>query len=322
MLWAHLAGTNPAMSTPPRSPAGIFDRPYLLLVLTQLLWAGNIVLGRVAAGEIPPLMLAFLRWSIAAAIILPIAWPRIRRDWPVIKANAPLLLLLSATGIAAYNTLAYWGLNYTTALNILLLQSIGPLIVALWSFALFRERLTNGQLFGILTSLFGVVTIICHGDFTHLASLTFNVGDLMNLVALSIYGVYTVMLRKRPKMDHVGFLAITVAGGALMLAPIAALEFASGARMDVNPGTLSIVFYVGIFPSLVAYTMFVRAVDLVGANRASPFFHLIPVFGAILAIVFLGEDFQLFHAIGFALVISGVVIATLKAKRPLADQPV
>lgn len=303
------------MKAPAPTPAGFFDRPYLLLMLTSLFWAINIVLGRYAAGDIPPLQLAFLRWLGASLILLPFAWKGLKQDWPVIRRHLPLMAALSATGIGGYNALAYWGLNYTEALNALLVQSTGPLLIALWGFALWGDRLNLRQLGGILTSLTGVLVILTRGDFIHLTELTFNPGDILTFAALVLYGLYAALLRKRPNIHQLSFLATTIIGGALLLVPLAAGEFISGARIVLKPQSIAVLCYVALFPSLIAYMFFVRGVELIGPNRASPFFHLMPVFGSVIAILFLGEQPRLFHLVGFALVLSGVFVAT---KRPPA----
>ena len=147
-----------------RSGGWLFDQPYLLLSLTSLFWAGNIVLGRFIVGHVPPMTLAFIRWGGAFLILLPFAAPHLARDWPLIRKHAVLLTLLALTGFSAYNTMAYYGLQYTTAINGLLLQSVAPLFVALWTFVLFRDRLTLRQAGGICVSLTGVMVIICHGS--------------------------------------------------------------------------------------------------------------------------------------------------------------
>jgi drug/metabolite transporter (DMT)-like permease len=298
------------MSANRTGAAGLMDRPYLLLSLTSLFWAINIVLGRYAAPDIPPLALAFLRWLGASFVILPFSWKALRTDWPVIRAHLPLMALLSATGIGGYNALAYWGLGYTEALNALLVQSTGPLLIALWGWGLWGDRLSLAQLFGILTSLTGVLVIIARGDFSHLAELRLNPGDILTFAALVLYGLYAALLRKRPAITQNSFLAATIIGGALLLLPLALIEFASGARINVTPSSLMVLAYVAVFPSLIAYMFFVRSVELIGPNRASPFFHLMPVFGSVIAILFLGEEPQIFHALGFALVLGGVFVAT------------
>src|SRR5436853_7260869 len=172
--------TIPAPSPPARDPLGwLNNQPYLLLSLTSLFWAGNIVLARFVAGHVPPMTLSCVRWIGAFVMLLPFALPHLKRDWPALRARLPLMLALSATGFAFNNAISYWALQYTEALNALLIQSSGPLFVALWSLVLFGVRLTGGQLAGIAISLAGVLIIILRGDLAALASITFNRRDIM-----------------------------------------------------------------------------------------------------------------------------------------------
>src|SRR5690349_11644380 len=153
-------------------------QPYLLLSLASLFWAGNIVLGRYVAGHVPPITLTCVRWIGAFFTLLPFARPHLAKDWPVLRAHLPLVFGLSATGFALNNVMSYWALQHTEALNALLIQSSGPLFVALWALILFGVRLTFAQLCGIAISLLGVLTIILRGDFSALAGIHFNVGDI------------------------------------------------------------------------------------------------------------------------------------------------
>src|SRR5213075_1599468 len=172
------------------------NQPYLLLSITALCWAGNAIVGRLAAGHIPPVTLSFLRWSIAFLIILPFAWKHLKRDWGAIRARLGMMIVLSVTGIGAFNTLQYWALEHTQALNTLLLQSAGPLIVAVWSLVLLGVRLTLTPSVGVMLSLTGVLVILLHGDLTALSSIAFNKGDLIFMVALVIFGFYSVLTLK------------------------------------------------------------------------------------------------------------------------------
>lgn len=290
----------------------LFDQPYLLLPLTSLFWAGNVVLGRFIAGHVPPITLAFIRWAGAFLIILPFAARPLARDWPTIRKHAAFMALLALTGFSAYNTMAYYGLKYTSAINGLLLQSTGPLFVAVWGFALFGERLTWRQAAGVSVSLTGVLVVICRGSLDVLLGIGFNRGDVWFLIALLIYAFYTAMLRKRPAMHPISFLAVGMSWGALLLVPAVAVEIASGQTIVFDALSLVSFAYVCIFPSLLGYLFLNRGVELIGANRAAPFLHLVPVFGSVLAIVFLGEHFELYHAVGYALVFAGITIATRK----------
>jgi len=295
-----------------RSGGWLVGQPYLLLSLTSLFWAGNTVLGRFLAGHVPPVTLACVRWAGAFVILLPFAAPHLARDWPTIRKHAGLLTVLALTGVSAYNTLAYYGLQYTTAINGLLLQSIGPLFVALWTFVLFGDRLTLRQAAGISISLAGVLVIICRGSLAVLLGIGFNRGDVLFLIALLIYAYYTAALRQRPPMHPLSFLAVTIGLGALLLLPGVFWELASGKTLVLDAASYLSFAYVAVFPSLLGYLFLNRGIELIGANRAAPFMHLVPVFGSVLAILWLGERFEVFHAVGYALVFTGITVATKK----------
>jgi drug/metabolite transporter (DMT)-like permease len=288
------------------------NQPYLLLSITALCWAGNAIVGRLAAGHIPPVTLSFLRWSFAFLIILPFAWKHLKRDWGAIRAGLGTMIFLSVIGISAFNTLQYWALEHTQALNTLLLQSAGPLFVAVWSLILLGVRLTLAQAGGIALSLIGVLVILLHGDLTALTSIEFNKGDIIFTVALAIFGLYSVLSLKRPQIHGLSFVGFTFGCGAVCLVPLWIWELFTRPVMQLNAANLLSLFYVAVFPSTLAYLCFNRGVQLIGANRAAPFFHVVPVFGSAMAIVFLGEHPQLFHIIGFALVLTGVFVASRK----------
>src|SRR3954465_5060476 len=195
------------------------NQPYLLLSLTALFWAGNAIVGRFAAGHIAPVTLSFLRWSGAFLIILPFAWGHLARDWSAIRQRLGMMVLLSITGIGGFNTLQYWALEHTQALNTLLLQSAGPLFVAVWSLVLLGVRLTLAQAGGIVLSLTGVIVILLRGDLGALGSIEFNAGDIIFTVALVIFGFYSVLSLKRPDIHGLSFVAFTFGCGAATLIP-------------------------------------------------------------------------------------------------------
>jgi drug/metabolite transporter (DMT)-like permease len=299
-------------SPAPRPVFWIANQPYLLLSITALCWAGNAIVGRLAAGHIPPVTLSFLRWSLAFLIVLPFARNHLVRDWPAIRAKLGIMVLVSITGISAFNTLQYWALEHTQALNTLLLQSSGPLIVAMWSLILLGVRLTPAQGIGVLVSLTGVLVILLHGDLSALSNIQFNEGDLIFLAAMVIFGLYSVLTLKRPAIHALSFVAFTFGCGAACLIPLLIWELVTRPVMALDARNLASLFYVAVFPSTLAYLCFNRGVLLIGANRAAPFFHVVPVFGSAMAILFLGEHPQAFHFIGFALVLTGVYVASRK----------
>ena len=304
------------MQVPPATAGRpLYDRPYVLLTLTSLFWAINIVLGRYIAGTIPPVALTEIRWTGAALILLPFAYRHLARDWPAIRASLGVMLTLSVAGIVVYNAFAYTGLQYTEAINGSLMQSAAPLMIGLWSLVLFGDRLTVAQLIGILMSLTGVTVIIARGEVSTLLGLTLNRGDLWLLTAMASYALYAALLRRRPAIHFLSFLTFVIAAGAIMLAPAAVAEFAAGRRVDFTPAAVAVMVYVVIFPSILAYICFNRGVELIGANRAGPFFHLIPVFGSAIAVVFLGERPQVFHGLGYGLIVTGIIVAQQGRRR-------
>jgi drug/metabolite transporter (DMT)-like permease len=295
-------------------PKWLWNSAWPLLVLANLFWAGNIVLGRGVAGMVPPIALAYWRWTGAFLIAIGFARPYLQRDLPNLLRHWRMMLLLSATGIATYNTMSYIGLSSTTALNVLLLQSAGPLVIIVWAFALFSERPSAWQSAGVALSLVGVAVIAAHGSLEALLHLTLNRGDVWILVALLIYGIYAALFRVRPSAHPLSFLVATMGIGSMMILPFYLWEIAQGGRIDGGAPALLAMAYIAVFPSFIAYLFFNRGIELIGATRAGQSWHLMPVFGAILALLFLGETLYLYHAVGIALIAAGIVLAAVKTR--------
>ena len=286
------------------------DRPYTLMTLAVLFWAGNFILGRAFHSDIPPIALAFWRWAVASLLIIGPAFKHLRKDRTEIIRHWPAVLLLAALGIAAFNTLAYTGLQYTQAINAFLIQSLMPVLIVALSYIIFRERIQALQAVGIFISLCGAAAIIAHGNPKVFLNLTFNRGDLFVATAILCYAGYSVMLRKRPPMHPLSFVWITFALGALMLLPFYLWETFARRAVRWDGLTGGAVLYVAIFPSIISFLCFNRGVELIGANRAGLFIHLMPVFGSLMAISFLGEVFLWYHAVGIALIAAGIYLAT------------
>ena len=237
--------TLPAPATTPRRTPlhWLNNQPYLLLSLTSLFWAANIVLARHVGSHVPPVTLTTIRWFGVFLILLPFAWPHLKEDWPKLRKALPLMLLLSAVGFAFNNAISYWAMQYTEALNALLIQSAGPLFVALWSLVLFGVRLTPAQLAGIAISLAGVLTIILRGDFSALANISFNRGDIMFGASLVSFGLYSALIPRRPKIHQLSLISFTTCCGALMLLPVAVWEFANGVTLKLDVLTFATLGY-------------------------------------------------------------------------------
>ncbi len=285
------------------------DNGVVLIMIAVLFWAGNFVMGRIAVDYIPPVALAFYRWICAGLIALAVAWPNIKKDWPVIRVNWQWLTILGISGIGIYNTFVYIGVHSTTVLNTLILNASLPVVVAVMSWIFFREQLKGKQTFGLLMALAGVIYVIIKGQIATLLSITLNVGDFWVLSGVASYAIYTVFLRKRPQINGMSFIAVTFLIGAVFLFPFYVAEHMSGA-MPVwqAPQTWGILLYVIIFPSLLSYICFNRGVAILGATRASTLLLTAPIWGAILALMFLGEQLTWVHLVGALLIFSGLVV--------------
>ena len=289
-----------------RSPS-----PYLLLTLTSLFWAANWVVGRAMRNDMPPIAMGFWRWTIALLILLPFAAPELRRKWPVVRANCLTLTLLGLLGTVAFNTLIYVGLQYTAATNGVLFNSISPILIILLSWVVARERISGLQACGVVLSLAGVLAIVARGDVATLAAFHFNRGDLWLITAMFLWAIYTIVLRRRPpELSAMGFLAAMLLLSLPFLLPVYLWEFSERGGFALTPATVAALAYYGTIPSIVAYLFWNRGVAQVGPNKAGLFVHLMPLFGAVLSVIFLGEQLFAYHYAGAALIFTGIYLTT------------
>ncbi len=302
---------------------GLIDRaaavvhPYWLLTFTALFWSGNAVVARALRDVIPPMAMSLWRWLLALAILLLLAWPALIRERARLTAHWRVLLALGVFGVAAYNALLYSALQTTTATNGLLINAVTPVLIIVAECVLFGVRLSLRRWAGVAAALAGIVAVVTRGDPAALATLALNRGDLLLLMAAVTWTVYTLALRRLPAgLDPLAMLATTVGVGVVFLLPVFAWEYAAGARTQWGTAAWLGVAYIGVFPSVLAYLFYNRGVQAVGGHRASMFLYLIPVFGIVLAIVFLGERLAWFHALGTALIFGGIALATIN--RPAA----
>jgi drug/metabolite transporter (DMT)-like permease len=284
--------------------------PYLLLTLANLFWAGNWVVSRAFRGELPPVALSFWRWVVALLCLLTISLPHVRRDWKQLRAAWPWLLFFGALGTGGYNVLVYGGLQYTTAINGTLLNSVIPIMIVLISWLLHGKRLQGREAAGIVVSFIGVLSIVAHGEFQRLRELTLNVGDLWILVSVVAWSAYTLLLSRRPAVHALSFLTAISVTGLVFLLPFYAWEMAQGRHVIATPGSLAAIVYTGVGPAFLGYIMWNRGVAEVGATRAGLFMHLVPAFGIVLSMIFLDERPALYHAIGIGLIFAGIWLNT------------
>jgi drug/metabolite transporter (DMT)-like permease len=288
-------------------------RAFALLALASLMWAGNWVTGRALRDAWDPVTLNFGRWIVATLVLAPFALPELKGLWPVVRRNIGLLLFLAFTGVALFQSLVYLGLRTTTAVNGVLINSSLPLFILLSSWAIEREHARPRQVLGMLVSLAGILVIVSHGHLENLLQLEVRPGDGWILLAMPVWGIYSVLLKRRPpELGGVAFLFVLSLLGLLFLAPAV---LALALRAPPHAPTLAQgagVVYMGLAASVVAFISWNKGVAVVGANTAGFTVHLLPAFGTVLAILFLGESFAAYHAAGIATILAGVVLATRK----------
>ena len=298
------------------TPAGQRTRDeliaYMLLALAALCWSGNHVLGRAAAGHVPPFSISLFRWGVALVLLWPFAREHLRRDWPAIKANWKTLVFLGVMGGAIFGVLQYIGARYTTAINISVLNSLAPVMIALAGAGLFGDRLSWRQGTGIAISLLGVGLIVTKADLSRVAQLDFNRGDLIILFNVGVWAIYSVCLRWRPRLHWMSFTYCLAAISTVATAPFFIAEQGVGLTLQPTLLTVGVLAYVGVFPSVIGFAAWHRGVDVLGPTRSGATLHLIPLFSALIATVALGEQLMGFHVVGFALILAGVWLSSAR----------
>jgi len=289
--------------------------PYVVLSTVALLWAGNAIAGKLAAGHISPMLLTLFRWTFASLFIMPFALGDVKRDWPVIRPRLAYMLALGAIGFASFNALFYLAVNYTTAINVTIEQSAMPLVVFLANFLLFRMGVAPLQIAGFSLTLVGVALTTSHGDLSALLELDLNRGDALMMLAVLLYGGYTVALRFKPQIHWRSTIMVLSLAALLTAMVFAAIEFALGKTQFPDLQGAGAALYTAIFPSLLAQSLYIKGVEMIGPNRANLFINFVPVFGAILAVLIVGEELFLYHIIALACVLGGITIAERGARR-------
>ena len=289
--------------------------PYLLLVLAIATWAGNFVVARYMRGDIPPLTLNFLRWGGAFVVLLPLCLGKLRSDMDILIRHWKWLLLMAASGVGIFHSFVYTGLQTTTVLNAGLMMAVCPIIIPGIAYLIHRDRLTMRQFMGIVASVIGVVFIITRADLELLMSLKISSGDLWFLAAVPMWAFYSVIIKDKPQGLSSRAMMLAITGvGTLMMLPLYLWELDRLGGVPINVSTVVSVAYVSVFASVIAYFAWNKGVGDVGAIKAGPFLHLMPVFSALLAMIFLGERLEPFHFPGIAMIVLGIALTTWKGR--------
>ncbi|WP_350326849.1 DMT family transporter [Pectobacterium aroidearum] len=293
---------------------------WLALAIPPLLWAGNFVVGRAANANVPPLMLALSRHVVALLFLLPFGWSIMCRDLSIYWEYRWKVLKVSLSGMVAFNALVYIGLHSTTASNAQLLNSTIPVLIVLIGTIVLRQRLASIQTLGLLLSCFGVLTIILRGDISFLFSLKFSSGDLIIFAAMVSFSLFSVWLRDFPvNLNRLGLLGIQFVIAVLILSPLAGGEYLSGATLEWNTSSYAAMLYVGIAAGLIANLLYMYGIARVGPARAGLFIHLVPIYGAFMSHIFLGENLYWYHALGMAGIVVGLILSQRGGQKHVSE---
>ena len=293
----------PAFATP--FVTALFSRGWLLLSLTSLFWAGNVVAGRLAVGEVSPMVITCLRWLISSSFLLAINRDQLRREWPLLAPRWRSLLWMGALGFTGYNALFYIAAHYTTGINMAIIQGAMPVFIVLGGLALGKGP-SLVQMAGLALTTLGVLVVATQGNLGVLLDLALNRGDLLLLLACALYALYTLDLPNRPKVSGLTFFMALAIVAAWTSVPLMAAEIIAGKAFWPTPLGWAVIAYVAVFPSMLAQICFIRGVELIGPARAGIFTNLVPVLGALLVVLILHEPFGLYHAAALALVMGGL----------------
>lgn len=294
---------------PTRLIKSLWSNPWLLLFLCVFFWSSNVIAARLASGEVSPMILAGMRWIVASAIIVPLVWRQIKQERYLIATNWLYLVLVSCAGFSIYSVLFYSAANFTTGVNISMLVATVPIFTILigWIFA----GISAGPIviLAVIFTVIGALVIATKGDISVLQNFNFNKGDIFIIIASILHACFTVALRNRPPFSPLVFFAVLAAIAFVTSIPPIIVEAAAGGFIWPTWTGIAILLYAGTFPTIVAQTFYMRGVELIGPQRTSMFYNLIPVLGAVLSVMLLSEPFAGYHALAFVLVLSGIGLA-------------
>ena len=287
---------------------------YTLLVLASLCWSGNFIVGKFATlFEIPPLTLNTFRWISVWLILIPFTFKEIYKNLAYIKKNLLAIAFMGVITISTFNSVVYFALNYTQVINAVLVLAIIPAVTIVLSALMKVEKSNIFQIFGLILSIIGVGSIISNGDVQRIVSLSFNNGDLWMLVCVLSWALYSTLLKKNKfKLSQFSLIQIMVSVGILFLIPQYFYEQSIGLELNLNKAFFLILFYVVVFPALVAYYCWQKGVEIIGPNRATMFIQLMPLFSAVMAIIIFKEKFELYHFVGATFIVSGIYLSNKK----------
>ena len=287
---------------------------YFILILTTIFWSGNFIVGKAASTyDIPPFSLNFYRWFFAGLILFPFTIKELIAKKEYILENIGFFTILGITSITIFNSIVYYSLYYTQVISGILMISTIPVWIIFISSILNIEKTNIFQIIGVIFSLTGVIFIITKADLEIIKNLDFNKGDLSMVVAMFSWAVYSALLkRKKYEISQVTLLQVVIITGLIFLTPIYFIEMYMGNVIVMGIPFVLTLTYVVFFPGLASFFFWIKGISIIGANRAGVFLHLMPIFGAIMAMLIFNERFMFYHIFGAIFIIAGITLSNKK----------
>ena len=287
---------------------------YLLLLLTTFFWSGNFIVGKAASiYEIPPFSLNFYRWFFAGLILMPFTIKEIIKKRNYIIENIGFFIILGVTSITIFNSIVYYSLYYTQVISGVLMISTIPVWIIFISSILNIEKTNVFQIIGVGLSLTGVIFIITKADINLIKSLDFNKGDLTMVIAMFSWAIYSALLKKKTyEISQISLLQVVIISGLIFLIPIYLIEMNLGYLIKLEKPFFLTLTYVVLFPGLASFFFWIKGIAMIGANRAGAFLHLMPIFGAIMAMIIFDEKFMFYHFLGAIFIVAGITLSNKK----------
>jgi len=286
-------------------------KTYFLITLCVLFWSINFVIGRFIKDDITPLELSFFRWFFVFLMIVPILTIRHKNILNSLKQNFTILTILALLGITAFNTLLYFGLSTTTSTNALIINSTVPILVLLMSYFILKQKMYLHQTIGIVLSTLAVVYIILKADVSNVFAVEFNQGDILIIISSATWALYSVLMKFKPKdLNDFEYFATIVTIGLILLLPFYLYQgYSIKKELEVLTNNLFVFLYVSIFASITSYYLWHNGIEKIGASKTAQFMHLMPLFGIVLASMFLNETLENYHLLGAGLIIFGIYLS-------------
>ncbi|MDP4593997.1 MAG: DMT family transporter [Beijerinckiaceae bacterium] len=288
-----------------------WNNPWLLIFLCLGFWASNVVAARLAVGNVSPMALGSMRWIVPTLIMTPIVWSQMKKHKQLIRQHWLYLTLISLSGFSIYSLLFYSAGNFTSGVNIAMLVATVPVFTILIAWIFARDPVGPVVIAGVILTVSGAAVVASRGDLQVLRNMSFNAGDLMIIAASILHASFTVGLRKRPPFPPMLFFTLLAVIAMVTSLPALAMEMATGHFIWPTWLGLAILIYVGTFPTILSQTFYMRVIELIGPQRTSLFYNMVPVMGAMMSVAFLGEAFHAYHFIAFTLVLSGIALAEI-----------